>query len=103
MVIQVINTAPVDPGANTQPPPRATAVFTPTSAEPNSAGSGPELPGVSPEVAAALAGSGYSVFAEPADVAELLTPEIVQTLVSHGAILVVPEPDTVNVTEGVSR
>lgn len=94
VVLQVINTAPIDTGADTQPLPRPTAVFAPATVEPSPAGLVPDLPGVPPEVAAVLGESGYSVFAQPAEVDTLLTPAVVQTLVSHGAILVVPEPDT---------
>ncbi len=95
-VVQVINTTPVDSGATAQPLPSPTAVFAPAMVESSPTGLAPDLPGVSPEVAAALGDSGYSVFADPADVDELLTPEVVRTLVTHGAILVVPEPDTAN-------
>ncbi len=49
------------------------------------------LPGLSPSVAEALAAAGYSGFATDDTIEGSLTPEVVQTLVANGAVLVIAE------------
>ncbi|MEZ5175414.1 MAG: hypothetical protein R2823_04330 [Acidimicrobiia bacterium] len=73
------------------------AVFGPPVTDSRSSLTPPDLPGVPPEVAATLGSSGYSTYATAAEVDRLLTPEVVATLESHGAVLVVPEPATTTI------
>ena len=49
------------------------------------------LPGLSPPVAEALAAAGYSGFATDENIEGSLSPEVVQTLVANGAVLVIAE------------
>jgi len=94
VVLLVINTASITPATHTQTPVVPTAVFTPSIIESTPLGIPGELPGVPNEVAAAIGASGYSTFVHSQDVDQLLTAEVVQTLMNHGAILVVPESGT---------
>jgi hypothetical protein len=74
--------------------PEPTVVFAPEPVAATVTGTPELLPGLQPEVGAVLGQSGYASFATDAELSGVLTPEIVQTLVSHGAILVVPEPSS---------
>jgi hypothetical protein len=93
IVLQVLSTTPpeettVEPAA--VPPPVA-VVFEDVPSPTGDDSVLESLPGLSPSVAEALAAAGYSGFATNENIEGSLSPEVVQTLVANGAILVIAE------------
>lgn len=72
-----------------EPAPSAVIVETPILA--TAQGTPDLLPGLPEAVAAVLGESGYAAFATDAEIRGSLSQEVVRTLVSNGAVLVVPE------------
>ena len=107
IVLQTLSTTSVEQ-ATAEPsgvPPPAAVFFEDVASIPVDDSVLESLPGLSPSVAEALAAAGYSGFATDESIDASLSPEVVQTLVANGAVLVIAEDggtDTVATEPGGS-
>jgi hypothetical protein len=95
VVLQALSTTPPEETAAepTRMPPPVAVLFETVPAASTDDSVLETLPGLSPVVAEALADAGYSGFATDENIEGSLSPEVVQTLVANGAVLVIPQTE----------